>query len=686
MGEDRSDAPPRESRLVQVVSGLVGETAAPNSANHAAARALQAIRFASASKPRRVAEPDVSYLQAVEFADTRTICLVASRERSGRAKGVASMRGAPAGPVIGTVRLELPGASIVENLVRFAPTSAADAVRARGRFLEIGGFAAAPELSRGEVIDVIDTLAATIVAVARQYGTECFWMFPRLPVMRLFLAEIDDLLPAYRFELCRDVTGWVVGSPRLEALRRLDLKEFETSPVARPVVYATSFDTLAADLACRLVARSSRVGTPEVEKRLGEAMLQAYRRVRSDVRRYQREGRGAPCAPHHCLPPPPAAAQSSPLDLDDLRPRRGAREPAVRPPPSHPSRPLFDPRTPQVGVEGGVPGAHQVAHEPGGEHLSASSREGNTVSSGKSEPSFLPYVAEPQQRTQVLESIVAGGGEAVARYKRQTYSLLGVYAGMRVLDVGCGSGVDLAPLAALVGPAGAVVGLDHDEVVLDAARARLNLGPTRGGAAPAPLTSSGGTGGSPATDHRAPISVVAGDAERLPFADASFDRVRADRVLQHVLDPARALAEMYRVLVPGGSAVLSEPDWKTIAIHPGSIEGGDDDHTLAAVLGHYQRVLPHALVGRQLPALLRRAPSPGWEEVSAEAVAFTLTSVAVVDLVMQLTPTARALAAERAQLAQEIEGWLSAMARAEAEGSFWAILPLVFVVARKPAP
>ena len=44
----------------------------------------------------------------------------------------------------------------------------------------------------------------------------------------------------------------------------------------------------------------------------------------------------------------------------------------------------------------------------------------------------------------------------------------------------------------------------------------------------------------------------------LEFADATFDACRADRVLQHLLDPGRAVAEMVRVTRPGGRLVICE--------------------------------------------------------------------------------------------------------------------------------
>jgi len=99
-------------------------------------------------------------------------------------------------------------------------------------------------------------------------------------------------------------------------------------------------------------------------------------------------------------------------------------------------------------------------------------------------------------------------------------------SGLRVLDVGCGQGIDLARYAL----AGAEVsGVDLTPRHVELARAHL---------AAAGLTAE----------------VLQGDAEALPFASESFDRVSSNGVLHHTPDMAAALGEVHRVLAPGGQA------------------------------------------------------------------------------------------------------------------------------------
>ena len=99
--------------------------------------------------------------------------------------------------------------------------------------------------------------------------------------------------------------------------------------------------------------------------------------------------------------------------------------------------------------------------------------------------------------------------------------------GKRLLDVGCGTG----PFSLAAGERGAhVVSLDLGVQLLIRARAR----------------------GAP--------RVVAGDAGQLPFPTGSFDIVLSSECIEHTEEPERALAEMLRVLRPGGVLVVTCPN------------------------------------------------------------------------------------------------------------------------------
>lgn len=114
--------------------------------------------------------------------------------------------------------------------------------------------------------------------------------------------------------------------------------------------------------------------------------------------------------------------------------------------------------------------------------------------------------------------------------QRLLFELLDSVAGKSLLDVGCGDG---ALASEFVRHGAMVTGLDLDLAMITAARRRAEAEGTR-------------------------LRLVAGQAEGLPFGDATFDCVLAVTVLCFVRDAKRATAEMARVLKPGGRLVIGE--------------------------------------------------------------------------------------------------------------------------------
>jgi demethylmenaquinone methyltransferase/2-methoxy-6-polyprenyl-1,4-benzoquinol methylase len=127
-------------------------------------------------------------------------------------------------------------------------------------------------------------------------------------------------------------------------------------------------------------------------------------------------------------------------------------------------------------------------------------------------------------------------------WKRFAVELSGVRAGQRVLDLASGTGDLAARLAGLVGPDGLVVMSDINAAMLAQGRDRL--------------LDAGRVGN---------VRFAQIDAESLPFPDASFDCVTIGFGLRNVTHKERALAEMRRVLRPGGRVLVLEFSHPTTA-------------------------------------------------------------------------------------------------------------------------
>src|SRR5262245_38124596 len=131
--------------------------------------------------------------------------------------------------------------------------------------------------------------------------------------------------------------------------------------------------------------------------------------------------------------------------------------------------------------------------------------------------------------------------EDVKSVKRVMLAQLELGDGMSLLDVGCGTGDDVRDLAQVVGRRGRVVGVDVSGAMIAEAKQRH---------ATAEL----------------PLEGVGGDAQDLTFPEASFGRGRTERMLMHLGDPEKALAEMVRVVRPGGKVVAFDFDWDAVFV------------------------------------------------------------------------------------------------------------------------
>ncbi len=167
---------------------------------------------------------------------------------------------------------------------------------------------------------------------------------------------------------------------------------------------------------------------------------------------------------------------------------------------------------------------------------------------------YLSYDGQRAPRVREMFSRVAGRYDLVndlmslglhRRWKRETVALAmaGARGPARVLDLCCGSG-DLAFRAEARGAA-PVVGADFTLPMLAVARRRRDARGSRS-------------------------EFVQADALRLPFANASFDAITVGYGLRNIADIPVALAEMRRVLAPGGRAVV--------------LDFGKPDHPLAGAL------------------------------------------------------------------------------------------------------
>lgn len=226
--------------------------------------------------------------------------------------------------------------------------------------------------------------------------------------------------------------------------------------------------------------------------------------------------------------------------------------------------------------------------------------------------------------------------------RRSSHDLLGMDARQRVVDVGCGTGAVVADLAREGIEA---IGVDVSEHLIEVARSRY-------------------------PGHAFRVA----SAESLPFADGSLHCYRAERLYQHLREPAPALDEARRVLAPGGRMVLVDMDADTWAVDA-------EDVAVTRALAHaFSDTMANPWMGRRCQGLLLDA---GFIDVNVELVPTLFTRFE--EMAPAVQGAARAGVAAAAVTPEQAAAWLADQRHRGERQRFFSILVMVLATATAPA-
>jgi SAM-dependent methyltransferase len=238
-----------------------------------------------------------------------------------------------------------------------------------------------------------------------------------------------------------------------------------------------------------------------------------------------------------------------------------------------------------------------------------------------------------------------------ARWAPDLVEAAGVRPGDRALDMACGTGAVTRLLAERVGPTGTVVGLDINPEMLAIARR----------AAPQPT-----------------IEWVEGSAVRMALPDATFDRVLCEQGLQFMPDKPAVLAEMRRVLKPGGRLAVS--CWCAVEYMPGYLAL---EQALARRIGPEQAALPPFSLG-DADTLRRLVTNAGFHAVQlrldGKMIRFQSAEHMVRAVVGGAPTMLGALAEQGEEVLAAIVAEVSAATRAYMDDDGWGVPALSHIV------
>jgi ubiquinone/menaquinone biosynthesis C-methylase UbiE len=238
----------------------------------------------------------------------------------------------------------------------------------------------------------------------------------------------------------------------------------------------------------------------------------------------------------------------------------------------------------------------------------------------------------------------------VVAQRRQVLKVLALAPGEHVLDIGSGPGLLAYDMASAVGPDGRVSGIDASPAMAGMSAKRCL--------------------------SQAWAEFRTADAARLPYPDDSFDAAVSTQVYEYVPDVPAALGELFRVLRPGGRALILDTDYGSLVIHT------EDPTRMARVLSAWDEHFVHPTLPRTLSRQLREA---GFQ--LRERMAFPMFNPEFEDDTYakgMLEMMATFAAGRNGISREEAAAWLAEFAGLGREGKFFFSLNRYLFVADKP--
>ena len=243
-------------------------------------------------------------------------------------------------------------------------------------------------------------------------------------------------------------------------------------------------------------------------------------------------------------------------------------------------------------------------------------------------------------------------GNFLGSLKERTYACMQAKTGDKVLDVGCGSGIDTLALSRIVGSTGQVFGVDYDnEMITESEQRAMKEGVS------------------------AWVKHKQADASLLPFDTGYFDSCRSERLFQHLPNPAMALSEMARVTKEGGEVVVLDTDWGSLGIDTTEV-----DIERRLVRFNTEHMNNNGYSGRQLYRLFKKQ---GLRDVSFEVFPLVVTDYNFARQIVEADKLEDEALAKIIITKDELHRYQTNLEQADADGVYFSYCCLTLVSGQK---
>ena len=238
----------------------------------------------------------------------------------------------------------------------------------------------------------------------------------------------------------------------------------------------------------------------------------------------------------------------------------------------------------------------------------------------------------------------------LAAQRAFTLHKLAIQPGAQVIDIGCGPGFLSEDLATLSGPDGTVTGIDISPDLIALCENRV-----------------------PAET----LTYQVANAKALPFPDAHFDVAACTQVFEYIHDCDKVISEIYRVLRPGGRAVIVATDWDTLGWH------STDPNRMAQILRGWEAHCAYPRLPRQLGFRLRKA---GFDLHDVDMFPIVNTGFGPDDYSFGIAKLMHTFVVKGRHVPSVLaDDWFAELIQLDAEGSYYFTTGRMVFTALKPA-